>query len=57
MDRFIALSHIKLNQSLIKFKIQYGQIYRPIDGIAIVFFVNLKSNMDRFIEISEKVKS
>ena len=31
------------------FKIQYGQIYRPLIFKITKFFVDLKSNMDRFI--------
>ena len=52
MDRFIAVdSKIYILKST-KFKIQYGQIYSVIENAIIDYIkINLKSSMDRFIDV------
>ena len=50
MDRFIVISLSVCSASIITFKIQYGQIYRPQNYIPYIPKYILKSNMDRFIE-------
>ena len=55
MDRFIGMCIAALWTSFIKFKIQYGQIYRHSSLIYAIYDKYLKSNMDRFIEIKSKV--
>ena len=48
MDRFIV-GTIFNSRDFSRFKIQYGQIYRPQNYIPYIPKYNLKSNMDRFI--------
>ena len=49
MDRFIVPSQNKGVLYMIKFKIQYGQIYSMKGCEKMKEEVDLKSNMDRFI--------
>ena len=50
MDRFIADILAITKTRIEKFKIQYGQIYRPDEFILLNKIFHLKSNMDRFID-------
>ena len=47
-------SHIKWTESeyMMLFKIQYGQIYSVQENMLKSYFLNLKSNMDRFIDVN-----
>ena len=49
MDRFIAVKTASGTDVEKTFKIQYGQIYRSYSVQNVLYVLNLKSNMDRFI--------
>ena len=54
MDRFIAPSSTATVSNLLRFKIQYGQIYSKYDVKIERAYRDLKSNMDRFIVKQQK---
>ena len=51
MERFIASLSSSSIVTPSKFKIQYGEIYSIPAHIVTVFSTNLKSSMERFIEL------